>query len=271
MRVGPFFVLFTVVSHIPESTSGLVVKNLPAMQETCVCSLGQEDSLQEEMATHSTLPRKFHGQRSLADYSPWDLKQSDTTESERQQMTTPPIRLSPLHIISQSVVKWTNEWRTGTGHRKVMQLSLLFNSAHGPPFEPVTSHFSYFVSKLSSPDSGSQAGWGGPGSTWGCPLPRAMNPPPAGSRSENLCHHPAGTTSSALDSDSGQRSSFPPRTACAFSEARCFSTMFCSPRHTCTLSEPPTPSHPSLWHRKTRILRNLFCSPPSVPPEWVMS
>ena len=92
-------------------------------------------------------------------------------------MTTIPIHLSPLHIISQSFVKWTNEWRTVTGHRKVMQLSLLFNSAHDPPFEPVTSHFSYFVSKLSGPDSGSQAGWGGPGSTWGCPLPRAMNPP----------------------------------------------------------------------------------------------
>ena len=43
-----------------------VVKNPPAMQETWV--LGQERSLEEEMATHST-PGKFHGQRSLADYS----------------------------------------------------------------------------------------------------------------------------------------------------------------------------------------------------------
>ena len=31
-----------------------VVKNLPAMQETCVGSLGQKDSLQKEMATHSS-------------------------------------------------------------------------------------------------------------------------------------------------------------------------------------------------------------------------
>ena len=30
-----------------------MVKNLPAMQETWVPSLGQEDRLQEEMATHS--------------------------------------------------------------------------------------------------------------------------------------------------------------------------------------------------------------------------
>ena len=31
------------------------VKNLPAMQETWVQSLGQEDLLQEEMATHSSV------------------------------------------------------------------------------------------------------------------------------------------------------------------------------------------------------------------------
>ena len=31
-------------------------KNLPAMQETCVRSLGQEDPLEKEMATHSSLP-----------------------------------------------------------------------------------------------------------------------------------------------------------------------------------------------------------------------
>ena len=50
------------------------------MQETWVCSLGQEDPLREEIATHSTLPRKFHGQRSLADYGPWGLKESDMTK-----------------------------------------------------------------------------------------------------------------------------------------------------------------------------------------------
>ena len=41
------------------------------MQETWVRFLGQEDPLEEEMATHSSiLPGKFHGQRSLAGYSP---------------------------------------------------------------------------------------------------------------------------------------------------------------------------------------------------------
>ena len=34
---------------------GLTVKNPPAMQETKVQTLGQEDSLQKEMATHSSI------------------------------------------------------------------------------------------------------------------------------------------------------------------------------------------------------------------------
>ena len=32
-----------------------IVKNLPAMQKTRVRSLGQEDPLEEEMATHSSI------------------------------------------------------------------------------------------------------------------------------------------------------------------------------------------------------------------------
>ena len=32
-----------------------MVKNLPAMLETSVRSLGQEDALEEEMATHSSI------------------------------------------------------------------------------------------------------------------------------------------------------------------------------------------------------------------------
>ena len=42
-------------------------KNLPTMQESPVQFLGQEDPLEEEMATHSSIPAgKLHGQRSLA-------------------------------------------------------------------------------------------------------------------------------------------------------------------------------------------------------------
>ena len=35
---------------------GLVVKNLPAMREIGVQSLGQEDPLEKEMAMHSSIP-----------------------------------------------------------------------------------------------------------------------------------------------------------------------------------------------------------------------
>ena len=60
----------------------LVVKNLPAVQETQVRSLGQEDPLEKGMATHSSIPAfwKSHGQRSLVDYSSWGCKESDMTE-----------------------------------------------------------------------------------------------------------------------------------------------------------------------------------------------
>ena len=47
-----------------------MVKTLPAMRETQVQSLGQED----------VLPGESHGQRSLEGYSPWDHKDSNTTE-----------------------------------------------------------------------------------------------------------------------------------------------------------------------------------------------
>ena len=53
------------------------------MQDTWVQSLGQEHPLEKGMATgnHSSfLPGEFHGQRSLAGYSPWGCKESDTTE-----------------------------------------------------------------------------------------------------------------------------------------------------------------------------------------------
>ena len=59
-----------------------VVKHLPAMQGTRVCSLGGEDPLEKSMATHSSILawRSPHGQRSLLSYSPWGHKESDTTE-----------------------------------------------------------------------------------------------------------------------------------------------------------------------------------------------
>ena len=57
------------------------VKNLPAMQETWVRSLGWDDPLEEAwQPTPVFLPREFHGQRSLVGYSPWVRKESDMTD-----------------------------------------------------------------------------------------------------------------------------------------------------------------------------------------------
>ena len=50
------------------------------MPETQVLSLGWEDPLKEEMATHSSiLAREVHGQRSLVGYSRGVAKESDMT------------------------------------------------------------------------------------------------------------------------------------------------------------------------------------------------
>ena len=58
-----------------------MVKNLSAKQEKWVLSLGQEDPLEKEMATHSSaLAGKSHGQRSLIGYSPWGRRESDMIE-----------------------------------------------------------------------------------------------------------------------------------------------------------------------------------------------
>ena len=58
------------------------VKRLSTMRETWVRSLGWEDSLEKEMATHSsTLAWKIPWMEELgAGYCPWGRKESGTTE-----------------------------------------------------------------------------------------------------------------------------------------------------------------------------------------------
>ena len=49
-----------------------MVKNPPVMQETCVWSLDQKDPLEKGMVSNPIFsPGEFHGERSLAGYSPW--------------------------------------------------------------------------------------------------------------------------------------------------------------------------------------------------------
>ena len=65
-----------------------MVKNLPALQETQVQSLGQEDPPEKEMATHSSiLAWEIPWKRSLAGYSPRITKRTGhDLETKQQQL-----------------------------------------------------------------------------------------------------------------------------------------------------------------------------------------
>ena len=75
---------FSVVIFYSSTQASLVaqiVKNLSAMQEMGVRSLGQEDPRRREwQPTPVFLPGESRGQRSLVGYSALGCKESDTTE-----------------------------------------------------------------------------------------------------------------------------------------------------------------------------------------------
>ena len=74
------------VTHLRlwASQVALVVRNLPAAQETQVPPLGWKDPLEKEVVTHSSvLAGKSRGQRSLVGYRPRGCKESDRTERVR--------------------------------------------------------------------------------------------------------------------------------------------------------------------------------------------
>ena len=72
---------FMLNKQVTYSLVAQIVKNQPAMQETQIRSLGQEDLLEKGMVLATVfLPGESHGQRSLAGYSPWSCKQSDMTD-----------------------------------------------------------------------------------------------------------------------------------------------------------------------------------------------
>ena len=64
------------------------VKNLPAVQETQVLSLGWEGPLEEGIATHSSiLAWRVPWTEELGGYSPWGCKESDMTERPTLSLT----------------------------------------------------------------------------------------------------------------------------------------------------------------------------------------
>ena len=106
-----------------------MVKNLPAMQETRVQSLGQEDPLEKGMAATSVfLEGEFHGQRSLVGYSPWCRKESDVTE-----------QLTLTHLLRASqVVLVVKNLPTSSGRHKRHRFDShnpLQNSCLGNPMD----------------------------------------------------------------------------------------------------------------------------------------
>ena len=95
-RLGRMEILAVLILPIHEheipKKVGQLVKNLPAMQETPVRSLGQEDPLEKEMATHSSI---------LAWRIPMDRGAWWATVQ----------RVRHVWVTKQKYIKWTNRFQ----------------------------------------------------------------------------------------------------------------------------------------------------------------
>ena len=84
----------TLLSYLWGFPRDAVVKNPPAVAGITGDTgsiLGWEDSLEEEMATHSSiLAWEIHGQRSLEGCNPWDRRESDKTKHTHAFIYLPP-------------------------------------------------------------------------------------------------------------------------------------------------------------------------------------
>ena len=78
-----------------------------------IWSLGWEDALKKEMATHSVfLPGKSHGQRRLVGYSPWDRKrlgQLDWTRVRAHTQTQTQTQYQARNLALMEVPSWGNK------------------------------------------------------------------------------------------------------------------------------------------------------------------
>ena len=95
-----------------------MIKNLPAMKETWVPSLGQEDPLEKGMATHSTIPAwEIPRTEVLEGYNPWVHKESDMTEQLTFSLFT--FTISLVHVLMFSPFVQPNEnWLLSIAHAK---------------------------------------------------------------------------------------------------------------------------------------------------------
>ena len=87
------------------------VKNLPAMQETGVWSLGQEAPLEKEwQPTPVFLPGETQGQRSLVGYSPWSCKRAGHDLVTKQQQHLPSFCIFKLQWWQRCFYSDVNRW-----------------------------------------------------------------------------------------------------------------------------------------------------------------
>ena len=94
------------IKSVTVSLVAQIVKHLSAMQETQVQSLGWEDPLEKEwQPTPVFLPGEFHGQRSLAGYSPWGHRELNTTEQTTQKRLFSSCSLSTIKVVSSTYLR----------------------------------------------------------------------------------------------------------------------------------------------------------------------
>ena len=112
------------------------VKRLPTMQEIWVQSLGWEDLLEKEMATHpSILVWKSHGWRSLVGYSPWGRKESDMTVIARCRVFVVEWDTWVLRVESEYPNQGLNLWFLTIGPpRKSLLVVLVLVDLGNKPF-----------------------------------------------------------------------------------------------------------------------------------------
>ena len=99
----------------------------------CQWILGGEDTLEKAwQPTPIVLPGEFHGQKSLVGYSPWDGKESDTTEQ-----LTPLMYRDLSNTLLKEVIKYLKHSKmVEQGFNHFLDLSFIYKWHHFNFFSP---------------------------------------------------------------------------------------------------------------------------------------